>query len=135
MFYLSSSMIVKSILVIIAVLALMSLSNNPAQLVAAALLLLPVVLCCVVTLKTLRFFKPFVKNVLLRVLPEPPVPHYALSRSSVQSSAKKSKTLSIGQRLMDIPAYARKETNTCYPMSLDVLNGTKPVASNVQTNF
>ncbi|GAM71743.1 hypothetical protein JCM19236_6326 [Vibrio sp. JCM 19236] len=133
--FLSSSMIAKAILVIIAGIALMSLSNNPAQLVAAVLLLLPVVVCCVVILKTLRFFKPFVKNMLLRVIPEPPVPQYTLPRSSVQSFKKVSKTQSIGQCLMDIPAYARKETNTCYPMSLEVLNGTKPVASNVQTNF
>lgn len=134
MFYLPTSMIAKAILVTIASLALVSLSNNTAQLVAALLLLLPVILCCVVALKTLRFFKPFVKSALLNVLPEEPVPHYTI-RPSVHSEPKpNAKNLSIGERLMDIPAYARKQMNTHYPITNDVLNGTKS-ASVQNLNF
>ncbi len=72
---------------------------------------------------------------LLRVLPEPPVPHYTLPRPRIQSEQKVSlKQVSLGERLMDVPAYARKETNTCYPMSLEVLKGIKPIQTH-QTNF
>lgn len=128
------STLMKILLGVITAIALISLSSNPAQLVAALLLLTPVVVGCLAILKTLRFIKPFVKNMLLRILPEPPVPHYPL-KTHVPAPRREAKSVSKAQSLMDIPAYARKQMNISYPMTLDNLRGKEASVTRNQSSF
>lgn len=99
-----------------------NLATHPAYVLVGSAILIVTGFAGYISMRILMFVK-----VTLSVHRTKKVPHPTanIRTSNAQQATAVRKHGVTGQQLMEIPAYARKAKGVCYPMNLQVLNGSR----------